>query len=753
MRADHLQSTSIYAGAIAAATIVLSCQLAAEPPLPERATVPTFVSTPDSLAPGSGQAAQAFAVLERHCARCHDTRRLKRRLPAAGIANILDLDAIAARRDLVRPGYPEGSPLYTSVLTRHMPYDVFQDLKRGDEPTPEEIAELHAWISGLPKGKSCQAAETPVLDVSALIEQDMQSLAPDVATRRRYLSLSDVASACDGKQVREAYRHAAAKLINLLSRAEEPFRPELIGKDGFILAIDLDDIGWSAAQWDELAEQAPAPFAVHNDGSRNPAAAPMRVLPTAWLAHLAMDPGVYAHLVGIPTTLPEFFSAFRIGDQQPGSAPTYRLDESPVTGGGRNLSRLIASSQLPVWTAQDFAGGSKKRSTKSSDNLLETRVILQLPNGFPLFGLYNREGTLRLNVHKSAVTSEVKQAGAAGAGLQCLACHGSGLKGFEATSVTENAPPGGWQATRDNQAFYLALRAIGIPPALEIDGLEPVIALAERYQRELGLYQVAAELDLAPTELTKALHAAEGKTKPIARRLLQDLITRGEFNELRRHLEAPRQHKAPPFESDNRLMLADNEIRLSLWTEKAGYNKGEQVTLHAATTAPCRLTLISVDQSGDAVVVFPSEYQDDNLLQPSVTRAIPTPASGFRLRVDQPGREAVIGVCMGRDRKNPPGIIHDHELQPFTLLGDWAKHIKHALEADAAERRNAGRPAKRKRRRRRARLVKRPPTRANKLPLPQDWTMIMIRARPNKDAAFTAPTPNETAPPASSNSE
>jgi len=739
VRRPPLRSPSRRLGGAAAFLLASALPVAAQPP--ERAPDQTSpVAASDLLAPTEARAAKAFAVLDRHCARCHDTGRLQRRLPAAGIANILDLDALASRSDLVRPGHPEGSPLYVSIVTRHMPYDVLQDLKPGAEPTRQEITDIRDWIEALPAASACAPPSRAHHDQRGLIEADLRRIDSDKAERRRYLSLAQVVLPCDGPDAQQTHRQAAAKLLNLLSRSQKPVRLEPVANDALLLGFDLADVGWSEADWSWLDSLAAGSLTL----SGVPGTANGRVIGAGWLADKAMDQGVYVRLAGLPASLLDLDAAFRIAEDARGARQDYRVEDSDVTGTARTISRSLTPDRLPVWTAQDLAG----------DSLLETRVIFPLPNGLPGFALYNRDGAPRANVHASAVSPEVAQAGATSAGLGCLACHDGGLASFDTRSGPGSAAPGGWQVQRDNTAFQFAMRETGVPAQLFIDGVEPVVALAERYRRELGLEQAAAELGLSAGRLTEALLAIDGDLQPAARRLLQDLVTRDEFNALRTRIAAADAPPAATTLSPPTPPSDTTKLRLSLWTQKPRYAKGESVTLHASTSAPCRLTLISVDAGGDAVVIFPSDFEDDNRIEPGSTLAVPAAGDGFRLRIDEPGRESVIGICMAGDRAAPPGIVHDFELQPFTLLGDWQEHISRALAADAAERQKAGKAVRRTRLRRyRGRRVKPLPARSTKLPLPQDWAMITITARTQPGAASASSAHEATVAPVSRESD
>jgi hypothetical protein len=96
--------------------------------------------------PGDPVAAKAFAVLERHCARCHQDGRLTRPTAAANFRNILRLDQLVLDLRYVQPGNPDGSRVWTHMVRRLMPYDVFQQHTGGEAPTAEEILAVRDWI-------------------------------------------------------------------------------------------------------------------------------------------------------------------------------------------------------------------------------------------------------------------------------------------------------------------------------------------------------------------------------------------------------------------------------------------------------------------------------------------------------------------------------------------------------------------------------------------------------------------------------
>ena len=98
---------------------------------------------------------KAHAVLERHCARCHQQGRLERAKPAANFANVLQLAELVREGRLVVGGNPDASRLWTHMMRRLMPYDVFQEHGGGAGPDAEEILAVRDWIERAmpPRGK------------------------------------------------------------------------------------------------------------------------------------------------------------------------------------------------------------------------------------------------------------------------------------------------------------------------------------------------------------------------------------------------------------------------------------------------------------------------------------------------------------------------------------------------------------------------------------------------------------------------
>ena len=96
--------------------------------------------------PANPTAAKAFGVLEKHCARCHQQGRLERPQPAGKFGNVLHLGELAQEGRLVMPGNADASRLWTHMMRKLMPYDVYQEHNGGTGPDAEEILAVRDWI-------------------------------------------------------------------------------------------------------------------------------------------------------------------------------------------------------------------------------------------------------------------------------------------------------------------------------------------------------------------------------------------------------------------------------------------------------------------------------------------------------------------------------------------------------------------------------------------------------------------------------
>lgn len=124
---------------------------------------------------------------------------------------------------------------------------------------------------------------------------------------------------------------------------------------------------------------------------------------------------------------------------------------------------------------------------------------------------------------------------------------------------------------------------------------------------------------------------------------------------------------------------------LSIAANKTTYARGDELRLQVASSADCRLTLVSVDVRGRGTVIFPNELASSNALAAGETLSIPAADAGYLLRVKEPGNERIVALCnLGPGAAD--GISHDFERQRFTDLGDYRAFLAKAIAGDTAER-------------------------------------------------------------------
>lgn len=210
--------------------------------------------------PADVEALKAYDVLDRHCARCHQAGRLEQRAkPAAEIGNILRVDEMARDAHFVRPGLADASRLYTLMLGRRMPYDVYHEGANREPPNADDIDVVRSWIGGLqPKVRSCPG-RAPVSNdaLQIAIARDVERMPPAHRLRVRYLSLTSLWSACAPDDFLASARSAAHVLLSGLSRGMRPVHALPIDAAKTILRVDLSDLKWDVADWDRLAGLSP----------------------------------------------------------------------------------------------------------------------------------------------------------------------------------------------------------------------------------------------------------------------------------------------------------------------------------------------------------------------------------------------------------------------------------------------------------------------------------------------------------------
>lgn len=648
------------------------------------------------LPPADPAAAAAFSVLDKHCARCHQGGRLDRAVPAAGLGNILRLDEIAAAPFLIQPGNPDASRLYVMMLRRLMPFDVHEEQPSLPPPTPDEISIVRTWISGIAPHPVCRDRRlvSPSDHARALAVEASKS-----PGRVRFLSIAHLHNGCVGFETLKAYRQAIAKLVNSLS-----WKPGLVplppvDDAATLFRIDLDDLGWLPEHWERIMRSGSDPLGLTPPlpvEVRLPFATTIPIARADWFADTVLRAPLYYEVLGLPGTGPEIQKVLQVDQAQllrnggilRGAAKPSQFSVLP------SLVERFATRTGGLWTGYHaIARDNSFDPSLAADKPLEdaiphhaSRTMFTLPNGLPAFYIVGQRGDRLDAVPPDIARRWVNGRSGLRAGLDCMACHGSGP--VERDSHLFPRPMAD-AAKVDRASVADAHRRLAIAPGLTLDGIEPTQALAMEYSRPLDGVRAVAELGV---ELADLLALADQGDKPgavLARRLVQGLVTRPEMEIRGRELSLSLGRPVPEVDSpaansstkpdspgvgDTDTLSIDPGPGLILYSDKARYKKGDHLNLFVKVTSDCHLTLISIDQRGRGTVVFPSDFETSTLLTAGQELRLPGPSSPYSFRLAESGREHIVALCNEAGAATD-GIRHDFERQRFTDLGNYSTFL------------------------------------------------------------------------------
>ena len=777
-----MHSIDIFAGLqrlvrAASCTLALTCgpvstaAMAQQHPA-DASAVPVPIAAPPRVPPPPQQvgAAKAYAVLERHCARCHQDGRLKDGLAGRDLANILALDEIARDRALVVPGVPDASRLYTSILSRQMPSDVFHTQGAGqgssEEPTGDEIQALRDWINELPQAAAVApvpavpqgtcAGRAPVSAdvVGETIARAVSLAGPELARQQRFLSLAHLYNACATTAELNGFRQAVNQIVNGLSWAASPVRLEPLGPEQLVLRLSLTDVGWIGAHWEQLAVAYPlrlAPSArlpqpvLEATGTQTP------LISADWFADAAMRPPLYYELLGLPGRFGNLQRILRVDSDSNARRGLLRragVVQSAETRGPRVIDRHPASTG-GLWLSYDLAGSNGRQSllehplgpapaeaSRSPFRHESLKSLFQLPNGFPAFSINDARGD---RLDRSPAEVEKERAGGQGqslgqslgqtiqAGGACLQCHRAGPLGAkDEVRAFVNNDRNVQRELRDAvQLLYAseselaslveadqartrgAMAAVDIDPELRIWGLVPVQALAHAWRRRVDLDRAAIDFGVEPPALARQLSGVTGDTASTARQLRQGVAPRDDVSRLLAELAASvataGQRAAGPtaaaVPTPAGPPAAADRLDLVVWSDADSYVAGQAATFTAQASQDCNLTLIDVDRSGRATVLFPNEFEQSNRITAGREHKFPGADSPYRFRFKDRGRETIVAICM-KNARSPEGVVHDFERLRFTVLGDWQIFLREPPSLEDARRDDAAndRPGPQRRR-------------------------------------------------------
>jgi Domain of unknown function (DUF4384) len=702
-----------------------------------------------------------------------------RERPAKNFGFVLDFEKLQHNPKFVLPGNSSGSLLFRQIVDKEMPYDVIYE-GAGPDMTAEEITAVAKWIDSLgtprlaeaPSAPPAAAAPPPAAaappadppaaaappaagappappaavpppaavappaatgapapvavagcklitqeDVISLIAADLNTITP--RNRRigtRYLILTNLKNACIDEKSLNVFRQGAIKLVNSLSRATDVVRLEPIDPDGTILRINLDDLGWTDKDWNDIL--ATYPYRVQPDSQlvsvlEAGTSTKMPYVRADWFAFSASRPGLYNKLLKLPKTFQALakeqdvdvdnnikkFLAQRAGFQKSGVSRNNRLIERHQSRNGY------------FWTSYDFAGNKGEQSLfehplgpsgKDAFKHDGGETIYSLPNGFQAYYLNKANGEELDKGPTDIVQDPSRRDLQVTNGISCMGCHEYGMKfakdevraavlaGRDFDKQTRETVDALYPPIEkmdkvlkdDADRFASAMKRAGLDPNLKLGGVEMINALSDRYEGNVDLVAAAGELGLSPDQFRDAATGSDTKAlKTLVRRLAQkSAVPRDQFEanyvDLAKAITDQEEIKvagAAAAAAKTEIAKVEKAIDLSLSADKAAYKQNELLVLSALSPKDCFLTVTSVDEKGAGTVLFPNKFVQDNRIKANVELQLPQRGAGFQYRLQDKGTETVTAVCS--DTKEADGIKHDFSKDAFTAVPDYTRSV------------------------------------------------------------------------------
>jgi hypothetical protein len=475
-------------------------------------------------------ATKAQAILKTNCYRCHGQEGMAK----GGFGYVLDREKLVARNK-ISPSKPAESEIYQRVLKGEMP-----PASQKTRPSSEDLVVLRQWIeAGAPAASVSTAPRTFVseADVIRLIYADLQSINPRQRRFVRYVTLTNLYNAGRPEQEMETHRLALTKLLNSLSWHPRIGRLRPIDAAETIYRIDLRDYQWNARLWDRILAFYPYRIPYNSAEAKACAVATGSELPHVrgdWFIATASRAPLYYDLLQLSTNERELERQLRVDVLS-------NIDEETALRAGFNDSGVSKNNRLIE--RHDAAFGAYWRSYDFSDNLDRQNlfdhplgpapgqnsfvhaggeIIFNLPNGLQGYLLVDGNGRRVDRAPVEIVSDPNRPDRFVESGLSCMSCHVRGIipkadqvrahveKNPNAFSKTDTEivkalypPEGKLRGLMDADAdrYLKALAKTG----LTINDVDPVSAMARRYEATVDLALAAADIGLQAEEFSKRL--------------------------------------------------------------------------------------------------------------------------------------------------------------------------------------------------------------------------------------------------------
>lgn len=566
-------------------------------------------------------------------------------------------------------------------------------------------------------------------DMMALMADDLDKQLPARRQTTRYLTLTHLANICADPAAMNVYRQGAVKFLNSLSRSSDVIKLERVDPEGTIIRFNLADLGWNAGDWENVI--AAYPYMVDPDTETSRALAtstrtPMAYVRADWFAFAASQPPLYDVLLQLPNTFQQLVREQGIdieGNIRNFVAQRAAFQKSGVSQNNRLIERHPSRSGY-FWTSYDFAGNKDHQNLfdyplgPSGQNAFHHdggETIFSLPNGFQAYYLNKATGE-RLDKGPTAIVRDPSRKDfTVTNGISCMGCHDQGMRKAKddvrdlilngrtfPRDVREQVeglyPPHDKMDALiegDGKRFAEAMKRAGLDPALKLNGIEMINALAKRYEDDLDLTLAAAELGLTKAEFKEGGSDVAKKYRPLLRRLSQGSVPRDAFELAFREiapdmtdLKVVRMSGARPAVQPV-VRPVGGGIDLSLTSDQDSYRVGDGPVFTIVTSRDCFLTLMDIDEKGEGTVLMPNRFQQENFIKAGVPIQFPGAGAPFQFRMKDKGRETVTAVCAtqagGGDR-----IQHDFNKDQFTPVPNYTTAVARSIAVIPA---NSGTPA------------------------------------------------------------
>ncbi|WGW05536.1 DUF4384 domain-containing protein [Tropicibacter oceani] len=517
---------------------------------------------------------EAYAMLDKHCARCHQDGALKEGLPKAksGFGHVLDIRRLAQDTKFVIQGQPTGSKLYDVIGQYSFPA-MPDDCTTADcFPTQAEMMAVSTWITELANQAPPPREFVPLTKMFEMAQLDLAKQPTNRRDRIRYLSLRPLHNDTDvTTENLEGYKSAAVKLVNALSWNPIPYKFEPVDEYGILMRIYLPEIAWEPETWHRL--EAQYPYAVesatdpHLTQLQHMSGTAVPIIRADWFAATAPVSPLYYDLLGLPDTvagLEDLLNLDMIANIRNQQVIRAGFQNSGVSTNNRLIERHALNSGF-FWTSYDFAGSKGRQSffqypLGPKEAFGETHAFLHdggesiftLPNGFHAYYLNTAEGE-RLDVGPTSIVRDDDYSDGTGEvvnGISCISCHSKGIRlnedrvrdvaindfslPAEARQVVDQIYPGQDEVAKyleaDTQQFFGAMRSAGLDPEITAGGLEPIRGLfVYHVDRFINFAQAANELGMSEDMLRQRAAFVGHDMASLIMRLDQSPIARDEW--------------------------------------------------------------------------------------------------------------------------------------------------------------------------------------------------------------------------------